>query len=249
MELDIIPMYQVKLLLLKQTLFSILSTYYLFYKVIIMANKPTTALPLITSLKDGAYQQAKASDTVKEFARYAFSNIQGFPEDIPKESLEQLNEGYLLRWNDNNPAEKYAVINDHFIKYDAKLHKDCEVKIIGASYVMSFTPQAFGALKESEPYLHELLVPIRKKIQTYCSNRVNDLKREGKKILRESDPASKTRSAIKSFNEIIKDIFDAPKTGLVARCKVAKSQRNDIEADEAKLKLAINAFNKEWNKQ
>jgi len=200
----------------------------------------------VTSLKDGAYQQAKANDTIRVVARYAINNIVGFPEDIPKESLEQLNEGYLLRWNENNPPTTYAVINDHFITYDEATHKDCEKRIIGADYIMSFSGQAFGALKESEPYLHELLVPIRKRIQTYCSNRVNDLKRVGKQIVKESDPASNTRLSPRGFNEVVREVFDG-KNGLVARCKVAKKQRNDTEADEAKLTQSINAFMKVWN--
>ena len=212
-----------------------------------MANTKATVLN-ITSLKDGAYKQATANDTVRTVARYAINNIVGFPEDIPKESLEQLNEGYLLRFNENNPAITYAVINDHFITYDDSLHKDCEKRIIGEDYVMSFSGQAFGALKESEPYLHELLVPLRKKIQTYCSNRINDLKREGKKIVKESDPASNTRSSIKSFNEVVDEVFNG-KTGLFARCKTANKQRSDTEADEAKLKLAYKSFMTVWNKQ
>jgi len=213
-----------------------------------MANtKAKTVLSLnVTSLKDGAYQQAKANDTIRVVARYAINNIVGFPEDIPKESLEQLNEGYLLRWNENNPAITYAIVNGHFVVYDEALHEDYEKRVIGADYIMSFSGQAFGALKESEPYLHELLVPIRKKIQTYCSNRVNDLKRVGKQIVKESDPASNTRSSIKSFNEVVKEVFDG-KNGLVARCKTAKKQRNDTEANEAKLTQSINAFMKIWN--
>ena len=151
----------------------------------------------VTSLKDGAYQQAKANDTIRVVARYAINNIVGFPEDIPKESLEQLNEGYLLRWNENNPPVTYAVINDHFITYDEAIHKDCE-------------------------------------------------KRVGKQIVKESDPASNTRSSIKSFNEVVKEVFDG-KNGLVARCKTAKKQRNDTEADEVKLTQSINAFMKVWN--
>ena len=201
----------------------------------------------ITSLKDGAYKQAKANDTVRDFATFALSNIQGFPEDIPKESLEQLNEGYILRWNENNPPVKFAIINDHYIKFDEKMHEGKEVKIIGADFIMSFSGQSFGALKESEPYLHELLVPIRKKIQSYCSNRVNDLKRMGKILIKEANPDSNTRASIKSFNEVVDEVFNG-KTGLFARCKTAVKQRSDTEADETKLRASYNAFIKVWNK-
>ena len=213
-----------------------------------MATKTiATQNEVITSLKDGAYKQARAGDTVKSVARYCLSNVVGFPEDIPKDALEQLNEGYRLRFSENNPPKQYAVIDDKYLLVNDSnnLKEASNKKLIGVDFAFSFNQQVFGKLKETEPYMYPIVKQIRKEVQTYCSNRINDLKREARRI--QNEGKENARTAVKDFTEVVDAVFNDGKTGLIARCGSAK-KRDDVTADLDKLKQSIKAFNLVWLK-
>jgi len=195
----------------------------------------------ITSLKDGAYQQATAHSKIRDFASYAIDNIAGFPESIGDDARADLNAGYQLKFSENNPAKSYSVINSHYVTRTAE-HDDKIEKIeLSVAYVMSFTSQEFGKLKNDNPELHGLVKSLRDSVGTYCSNRRLDLIRMGKTIIAEREGKTKTRTANKDFDESITALFESLDTKL----KSAKS-RGDVTADETRFKKAKIAFLAIW---
>ena len=69
-----------------------------------------------TSLKDSAFQQAGAHQTLESVARFALTQIKDFPKEVPVEAKDQLYEGYRMKFNALQPATMYAVINDHYVR-------------------------------------------------------------------------------------------------------------------------------------
>jgi hypothetical protein len=210
----------------------------------VMAVKPD----VISSLKDGAYKQALANDRLESVARYCIDNIAGFkslPIEVPAEAKEQLYDGYRLRFNENNPPVTYARVNDHYLLIDGsnpELNDAPEKSIIGVDFAFSFTQQQFGKMKTDNPYLYPIIKDIRDTVNTYCSNRLGDLKRKVKAVLNEGKP--RERSATSDFDNRVKEMF----SDLVTKCKNAKA-RGDDTADEAKLSKSKIAFMAVWNHQ
>jgi len=201
----------------------------------------------ITSLKDGAYKQAVANDRMRGVARFVMDQAKGFPETVADEVKEQLYDGYRLRFNEVNKAERYAIVNDHYLLIDGSnpaLEDEREKVVVGVDYAFSFSQQQYGKLKNENPYLHAIIKSWRDKVNTYCSNRLGDLKRQARTILNEGK--TKERGATLDFNQRVVEVFKGDQ-GLIVKCKNAKS-RGDETANEAKLKLAVDAFMVQWNK-
>lgn len=198
---------------------------------------------VISSIKDGAYQQAVATQTIDDFASYCIDNIAGFPESLPDEYKDQLYQGYQLRYSQKYPGDTYAVINSHYIKASEEHHANDKIEKIELSvaYVMSFSPQEFGKIKNDNPELHSLIKKLRDEVNAYCSNRKNDLIRKAFKIIDARSGKTKTRTANKDFDESITALFESFDTKL----KTAKS-RGDITADENRYKKAKIAFLAIW---
>ena len=209
-------------------------------------SKPAAAFtrtPSFTSLKDSAFQQAGAAQTLESVARYAIEKIEGFPKEVPSEAKDELYEGYRMKFDALNPKKTYAVINDHYVlatqeHMDAKNVEKIEV---GVAYAFSYSSQEFGKLANTRPALHALIKEVREKCSTYCSNRMGDLKRAANKILNEGK--ERNRSANKDFAEFV----DAwMKDSAPTRLKSAKA-RGDATADEKRFNEAKVAFMVKWN--
>ena len=203
-----------------------------------MSKKTIAVQSEFHSLKDLGYKQAGASDSLESMAKYALSKIVDFPQSIDDESKAQLYAGYKLRFAENNPAVVYAVINGQYIPVDAD-NKAAEKITLTVDYAFSYTQQQFGQLKSQNNALYDVIKPIRDKVNTYCSNRLADLKRKANQLTakpRELKPTA-------DFAVALKDIMD----NLSTRCRNAKS-RGDATADEAKLVQAKAAFWAAWNK-
>jgi len=195
-----------------------------------------------TSLKDSAFQQAGAHQTLESVARYALSQIKDFPKEIPTESKDSLYEGYRMKFNTLQPAVMYAVINDHYVIASPEhISNDKVEKIeIGVPYAYSYSAQEFGKLANTNPALHALIKEIREKTSTYCSNRLGDLKRAANKILNEG--RERNRGVNKDFSEFVEAWF---KDTAPDRLKSAKN-RGDSSADEKRFNEAKVAFMVKW---
>jgi hypothetical protein len=198
----------------------------------------------ITSLKDGAYKQALANDRMRSVARYVLDQSKGFPETVADEVKEQLYDGYRLRFNEVNKPQTYAVVNDHYLLIDGSnpaLSDEKEKVIIGVDYCFAYSQQQYGKLKNENPYLHAIVKEWRDKVNTYCSNRLGDLKRQARTILNEGK--TRERGATADFAKRLEDVFK----DLRLKCDNAQ-KRGDETADKAKFDIARTAFMTAWSK-
>lgn len=198
--------------------------------------------PAFTSLKDSAFQQAGAHQTLESVARYALAQIKDFPKEVPTEAKDALYEGYRMKFNALQPALMYAVINGHYVRASIEhCANDSVEKIeIGVPYAYSYSAQEFGKLANTNPALHALIKEIREKCSTYCSNRLGDLKRAANKILNEGK--ERNRGVNKDFGEFIEDWFkEVAPTRLIS----AKN-RGDKSADDKRFNEAKVAFMVKW---
>jgi len=195
-----------------------------------------------TSLKDSAFQQAGAYQTLESVARYALAEIKDFPKEVPTEAKDALYEGYRMKFDTLQPSVCYAVINGHYVLATQDHIKTDNVEKInvGIPYAYSYSAQEFGKLANTNPALHALIKGIREKTSTYCSNRLGDLKRAATKLLNEGK--ERQRGVNKDFAEFVEAWFkDAAPDRLVS----AKN-RGDATADSKRFNEAKVAFMVKW---
>lgn len=195
-----------------------------------------------TSLKDSAFQQAGAHQTLESVARYALAQIKDFPKEVPTEAKDSLYEGYRMKFDVLQPAVIYAIINGHYVIASPEhIANDKVEKVeIGVPYAYSYSAQEFGKLANTNPALHALIKEIREKTSTYCSNRLGDLKRAANKIL--NNGKDRNRGVNKDFYEFVEAWF---KDTAPDRLKSAKN-RGDSSADEKRWNEAKVAFMVKW---
>ncbi len=214
-----------------------------------MATKKP-AMPAVTvmfkSIRDMAYNHAVIDDSLKSHAQFAIDSFKNFPEEINKEERTECYEGYIARYNELHPVEKYARIDGNWLplKSLSKDAKPLEVVEWNGAYALSaFSQQAFGNLKNEDLAKYNALKPLRDAASKYASGKVKSLQSKAKEILREQSGEPKTREATKAFSEVVKAMHDEGKT----RCKNAKA-RGDESADEDKYRRSVEAFNAVWLK-
>ena len=194
------------------------------------ATKPQGAQGAILSFKDAGYQSALSSERTASIARFVYDKCPTFLDEVPKETKAELEEGFALRWQEVNPAVKYTT------DYVPSETGNIEVTL---AFCLSYSQQAFGQMKNEDPVKHSIIKQVRDAFSKYKSNRMADLKTAVRRIANEGK--TKTREQAKSFDKYVEDIFDNMK----ARCKTATA-RNDDTANEVKLRVAIDAFNKAY---
>jgi len=195
------------------------------------------------NLKQIAYQQASFADNLKGLARSVYESYPNLDDEVADEVKADLFAGYQLRVAENQPK-----IDQHFIvesgnylpveKLAFDNHKGEKYHRTVAN-IMAYTPQAFGALRQSNPQLHAVIKAERDSVSKYCSNRLADLKKAIHAIKNEG--VARVRGATKTFAETVKDTLD----GLKKKCANAKA-RGDDTANERKLITAISEFNRKW---
>lgn len=215
------------------------------------AVKPTVTNEIAIddlSMRDIGYRQAVTADVSRAIAIVVMNRVPAFPESIPDESKAELVQGYTLRFNEANPAVAYCRIGDNYVRMqDITDPEGAKEQInIGVEFAMSFTQQAFGALKNEKsenynPNLHAILKDIRTRVNKYCSNRFNDLVRMAKRI--QNEGKERTRTQALEFNDYLLKQFDT----MQDRCKTASVQRNDVTADVERFRRAKVAFFATWN--
>lgn len=200
------------------------------------------------TMRDIGYRQAVTADVSRAIAIVVINRVPTFPESIPEETKAELIAGYTLRFNEANPAISYVRVGDNYLRVqDITDPEGAKEQInIGVEFAMSFTQQAFGALKNEKsenynPNLHAILKEIRTKVNKYCSNRYNDLVRMAKRI--QNEGKERTRTQALEFNDYLLKQFDT----MQDRCKTASVQRNDVTADVEKFRRAKIAFFAKWN--
>ena len=209
-------------------------------------TKATTAANAVSfkSLKDGAYRQASATQTIESVARYCLDTVAGFPETISPEAKDELYNGYRMKFNELNPAQIYAVLNGVYANVEqlSEAPSDKTERVtVGVEFAYSFTNQEFGKLKDENPQLHSLIKTVRDKCSTYCSNRLGDLKRTAKRLT--NDGKERERVANKTFDEFVDDWL---KNIAPTRLRNAVSRGNNSDLDIKRFNEAVVAFRTVW---
>jgi len=195
------------------------------------------------NLKQIGYQQATNKDNERVLARSVYEAYPNFDEEVADEPKAELFAGYQLRVAENQPKidQRFIVESGNYLPVDKLAfdnHKG-EKYHRTVSNIMAYTPQAFGALRQSNPQLHSLIKAERDSVSKYCSNRLSDLKKAIHAIKNEG--VARVRGATKTFAETVKETLD----GLKKKCANAKA-RGDDSANDKKLVLAISEFNRKW---
>ena len=206
------------------------------------ATNQTGATLSFTSIADLGYKQAQTSDSLTSQAQWALEHIVGFPTDITLEAKAELYTGYQKRYSENNPPVTFAVINGHYIRAtpEHEANKSVEKIAVGFDFAYSMTSQDFGKLKNTEPEKHQVIAKVREAVQTYCSNKLGDLKRAANKLVNVNNP--RTRVTV-DFVDSVKKAFDALDQSV--KIKVGKG---DSTANELKFRMAKDAFWNTYNK-
>ena len=122
-------------------------------------NKPLFS---IKSMKDAGYQSATAGERLSAVAQYVLSECPTFLDSCPDEVKAELTDGWAVRWQELNPAVSY---NAEWVPVE----KGGEVSVTLA-YAMSFSQQAYGQLRNSDPQRHKVIGDVRTRFSKYCSN-------------------------------------------------------------------------------
>lgn len=185
----------------------------------------------IKSLKNCAYNSAVGGETITNSAQYAIDHIAGFPDDCPKEARAELDSGWLLRFNENNPPKEYLVGGER--------------KVIGVDFAMSFSTYEFGKLAETHgPEVKGIVKEWRDNASTYCSNKFGELVRSAKKLMAGGERKRGVTLAFGDWVTADKGWLDSADT----RCRNA-AKRGDPTADHARFRVARDAFLKVWKAQ
>lgn len=204
--------------------------------------------PVVSSISDGGYQQAKLHGTSRSLVKSLMNMIPGlgFNDDAITDDIKtELKKGYATRWNEENPAEYYVAADGNWVKCASEdemmSHKKADKFVLDVHTAFAYTQQAFGALKSEEPAKHGLVKQVRDKFNKYVSNRIGDLKRDARKIYNEENNIQRERAPTALFM----DWLTAPEKGALStirqRCINAKA-KGDETADVAKLDKALAAF-------
>ena len=195
------------------------------------APKSVVAFATVASFKDAGYQSAVSGERTAAIARFVFERCPTFLDEVPKEIKAELEEGFALRWQEINPAVKYTT---DWVPSDKG---NTEVTL---AFALSYSQQAFGQMKNDDPVKHSVIKQVRDAFNKYKSNRLADLRTAVRRVANEGKTT--TRQQAKQFVAWLDDTFDTMK----ARCKTATA-RGDADANEVKLRVAIDAFKRAYH--
>lgn len=208
----------------------------------------------IKGVRDGGYEQARLHGVTRSLVSQLMAFIPGLgssDDAITDEFKAELKQGYALRWNEENPTRYFVAADGNWVECkseeEMKSHKKADKFILDVHVAFGYTQQAFGALKTEEPLKHSLIKEVRDKFNKYCSNRINDLKAQAKKIYNEQNGIVRDRAPVALFNDWVLTGDKSALATIRQRCINAKA-KGDETADLAKLDKALAAFKTAWTK-
>lgn len=184
-----------------------------------------------TSVKDASYQGCLSSERGEAIGKYLFEQCPTFLDAIPEEIKAGIEEGQMLRFHENHPAQYYT---KDWIPCDAKTEGATKVDI---NVVMSFSSQEYGKWRNENPIKHGIHKGWRDDWSTYKSNRMSDLKRYVKLYKDKLEGKTRERTATKDFAVWLKEEVDNIKT----RAKNAKA-RGDTTVNDAVINAIVKAI-------
>ena len=211
-----------------------------------MDNQSISIATVITGIKDGAYQQAKARGVTRSIVEslMAFIPDLGDPavaDPFSEEVREELRAGYMQRWAETNPSKLFVAVDGNWVEKSEEEAKGLKAEKfeLNVYSAFSYTQQAFGALKNEQPKKHELIGEVRTKVNKYIHNCLADLKREATRIYKEKNNIVATRTTVNYFDWLL-----TGDKSVVAniRQRAINAKAKGEEIDIATIDKAIAAF-------
>ena len=205
----------------------------------------------VHSIKDGARQQGIIKGVTESNARAMMRLIPGLGTNDYKFSDEvraELDQGYMLAFNENNPAIEYSLVDKNWVrscditKKKTDVLEKFELSIFTA---MSYTQQAFGSLKSTDPERHSLIKDVRDAFSNYASNCRKDLLSVAKRLYQIDNNIQQTRGATLDFADWLMTGGTNPaksELAVIRQRAVNAKARGDTTVDLVKLDAAIAAF-------
>ena len=202
----------------------------------------------LNSFEAIGYSQASANATIDDRARDALRLDPSFHETVTDEIRAQLYAGYVRKYAElpKGRSVMYALIDSKYIRVQptdpAYSNPKVERVEITAQYVAGFTSHQIGQLgKTHGDDFKAIITAFRSDMQTYCSNRLNDLQKRAKSIVGGDKPQGTRKH--KEFTETVMDAFK----GWDKSVKV-RHIRGDPTASPARFESAKKAFWEAYNK-
>ena len=210
---------------------------------------------VIKSIRDGGFQQAVQHGVTRNLVRGLMGLIPGLgssDDAITDDVRKELREGYALYWDAINPTRYFVAADNNWVECkteeEMKSHKKADKFLLDVHTAFGYSQQAYGALKSEEPTKYALVQETRTKFNKYCSNRVNELKTQAKKIYNEEHGITRDRATTAAFGDWLLTGDKSAMSNIRQRCVNARARGNDETADLAKLDKAIAAFKAAWSK-
>jgi hypothetical protein len=199
------------------------------------------SIPVVpASIADCGYQAGRNSDALKENALYLMDNCVKFPDELQDSEKDQITQGLLQYRSEKYPAIEYAVIDGNYVPVD-QLPKDAKIlerKKIGVEFAYSYSQHEVGQLAKIDKGLHAIVTAIRKSGNTYISDRIKDLQKKAREIIKDRSGEKKTRDQAVNYDKWMGDVLVSFKT----RAKTATARGDATVPDPKKLDAAIIAF-------
>jgi hypothetical protein len=194
-----------------------------------------------TSVSDIALQHGQAESKKTACAEYALDNVKGFPvlKEVSEENVKALRDGYSLHHRNVFKPKTYAVISGQYFEATPDHLANDKVEKINATidWAMVWTPNEMTTEFKDRPELKKIVEKVRKAHNTYISDTLGKLVKEGEKILKKRAGIATERNVVLFVNTVNK-FFTAQEKSV----KVKQTQRMDATANPEKFKEAVKAF-------
>jgi len=183
-----------------------------------------------SSMKDAGYKFVQGLESIESIARWVLTQEPTFIEKRSEETVNGLESGWALRWQEKHKA----------VEYDSEyLPKVGGGFIATLAFAMSFSQQAYGQLRVSEPKKHGVIKDIRDAWLDYRGAKM-------KALIAACKGLDKTKKE-KAPNAAFAVWAEAQLVAIAARCTTAVS-RGDVSAQVERVKRANAAWLAEFKK-
>lgn len=183
-----------------------------------------------TSMKDAGYKFVQGLESIESIARWVMTQEPTFIDKRSEETVNGLESGWALRWQEKHVA----------VEYDSEyLPKVGGGFVATLAFAMSFSQQAFGQMRVSEPKKHGVIKGIREAWLDYRGAKMKALVAACKGL-------DKTKKE-KAPNAAFVVWAEAQLVAIASRCTTAVA-RGDVSAQAEKVKRANAAWLAEFRK-
>jgi hypothetical protein len=193
------------------------------------------------SLKTLAYEYQGAYSNMLATAKKIMDKVPNILDKPSENDVAEIKLGFALRFVEwySKDYDKYHMVIDNKMQEvseaefnDAKNKNKVKVHMT-AKLALSYSQQKFTALAKSDPYIHALAKPLRKKAKDHISKGWTNLLASCRQV--RGDISGKTGRAVKT---IIEAFGDNIKT-LKARIKTAEARGDELLTAEVKKEFSL----------